>query len=351
MPNLPALVSRIPWSNATAIAALVLVCWLTVPKPARSETATTPASGFSFALIGDLGYFPPEEPWLDNVFADLNRDTSLAFVVHLGDLSSPRHGCTDELLNKRLAQFQASLHPLVYTPGDNDWTDCLEPNVQGTDPLARLAKVRALFFAGDHSLGRRTFALTHQSQAGVPEFAKYRENLRWDLGGVTFVTLHVTGSNNGLGRTPEGDAEYRERNQANLAWLRQGFERAKANKSHAILIMQQANIFPEFEPFPGTPQTPSGHADLREALRQESAAFGKPVVLVHGDSHYFRVDMPLGPRPVRGLEVKPALENFTRVETFGSPYHHWVEVRVDPSDPNVFGFRPRLVTANLSPRP
>lgn len=348
--NRRSLVLRIPWFKATAIAVLVMGCWLTVLKPAQSETATTPASGFSFALIGDLGYFPPEEPWLDNVLADLNRDTSLAFVVHVGDLSAPRYGCTDELLSKRLAQFQALGHPLVYTPGDNEWTDCIEPSVKGTDPLTRLAKVRALFFAGDHSLGQSGFALTNQSQAGAPEFAKYRENLRWDLGGVTFVTLHVTGSNNGLGRTPEGDAEYRERNQANLTWLRQGFEHAKARQSQAILIMQQANLFPEFEPFPGTPQTPSGYTDLREALRKESSAFAKPVVLVHGDSHYFRVDMPLGPRPVRGLEVKPALENFTRVETFGSPYHHWVEVGVDPNDPNVFTFRPRLVRANLLPQ-
>ena len=80
--------------------------------------------------------------------------------------------------------------------------------VKGGDPLERLAKLRTVFFPGDHTLGQRTFSLTRQSQGADPTFAKYRENVRWDLGGVTFVTLHVTGSNNGLGRTPEGDAEY-----------------------------------------------------------------------------------------------------------------------------------------------
>jgi hypothetical protein len=249
-----------------------------------------------------------------------------------------------------LAQFRASIHPLVYTPGDNEWTDCHEPAVPGGDPIERLAKLRTVFFDGNHTLGQRTFALTRQSQGPDAAFAKYRENVRWDMGGVTFLTLHVTGSNNGLGRTPEGDAEYAERTRANVAWQRQGFDHARASHSRAIMILQQANPFPEFPPFPGTPQNPSGYADLRLNLQNEAAAFGKPVVLVHGDSHFFRIDKPLSPRPVRGTVVTPALENFTRVETFGSPYHHWVHVTVDASDPNVFTFRPRLVAANVTPR-
>jgi len=337
-------------ASAAALAAFVIGFLVVTPIPAPSQAPTGQAQGFTFALIGDLGYFPREEPWLENVLADLNRNTSLAFVVHVGDLSSPRFGCTDELLARRLGQFRASAHPFVYTPGDNDWTDCHEPAVKGGDPLERLAKLRSLFFEGDQSLGQRTLALTRQSRSADPGFAKYRENVRWDLEGVTFLTLHVPGSNNGRGRTPEGDAEWAERNKANLAWLRQGFEHARANNSRAIMIMQQANLFPEFPPFPGTPKEPSGYADLRSQLQKETVAFGKPVVLAHGDSHFFRIDKPLSPMRVRGAAVTPALENFTRVETFGTPYHHWVHVTVEASDPNVFTFRPRIVTANLTPR-
>ena len=334
-----------------AVIALALAFLVIASTPARSQAPAASAPGITFALIGDLGYFPREEPWVDNVFADLNRDASLAFVVHVGDLSSPRYSCTNEVLARRLAQFRASSHPIVYTPGDNDWTDCHEPSVKGGDPLERLGNLRTVFFDGDHTLGRRTFALARQSQSADAAFTKYRENARWDLGGVTFLTLHVTGSNNGLGRTPEGDAEYAERTQANLAWLRQGFAHAKVSNSRAIVVLQQANLFPEFPPFPGTPQNPSGYTDLRVHLQQEAVAFGKAVVLVHGDSHFFRIDKPLSPRPVRGTAVTPALENFTRVETFGSPYHHWVHVTVEASDPNVFTFRPRLVAANANPQP
>jgi len=282
-----------------------------------------------------------------NVLDELNR-TPLAFVVHVGDLGSPRAGsCTDELWARRLGQFRGSANPLIYTPGDNEWTDChAQQGVPGGDPLERLTKLRGLFFNGEQSFGQRTLALTRQSANGEGRFDKYRENVRWDLGGITFLTLHVVGSNNGLGRTPEGDAEFAERTSADLAWMRQGFEHARASNSRALMIFQQANIYPEFPPFPGDPKKePSGFTELKAALGKEAFAFGKPVVLVHGDSHYFRVDKPYM-RLRRGPD-DPAIENFTRVESFGSPNDHWLEVTVAGSDPNVFTFRPRIIAANV----
>jgi len=206
--------------------------------------------------------------------------------------------------------------PLIHTPGDNEWTDCqAAEGAPGYEPLERLAALRATFF----NTGQ--------------------------VGGITFITLHLVGSNNNRGRTAEGDAEYAARNDADIAWLREGFAAARA--SRALMIIQQANIFPQFPPFPGgTELQPSGFADLRAALESEARAYGKPVVLVHGDSHYFRVDKPLGLRPARGGGGTPSLANFTRVETFGAPSHHWVEVRVRGDDPNVFTFRPRIVEAN-----
>ena len=74
------------------------------------------------------------------------------------------------------------------------------------------------------------------------------------------------------------------------------------------------------------------------ALEAEVLAFEPPVVLVHGDTHYFRLDKPLfhagGTR---------SLDHFTRVETFGTPNGHWVRATIDPADPQVFQFRPELV--------
>ena len=316
-------------TRAIALAALLL-----------GACAQAPGGDFSFALIGDLGYTAAQEPMVDRVLESINAET-LAFVVHDGDLGAPRNGsCTNELWARRLAQFQASRHPLVYTPGDNEWTDCHAGEVAGYEPLERLAALRRTFFATGHSLGQRPLPLTRQ--------AGYPENARWSMGDVTFLTLHVVGSNNNRGRTAEGDAEYAARTAADIAWMRAGFAAARASGSRAVMIVQQANIFPQFPPFPGgKPKEPSGFTEVREALEREAAAFRRPVVLVHGDSHYFRIDKPV--RRASDNAGVPSLENFTRVETFGAPNHHWVQVVVSRDDPSVFTFHPRIVEANVQP--
>jgi len=283
---------------------------------------------------------------MERVIADMSA-ADLAFSVYVGDLSSPRYGCSDEIRRRRLTQFNGMTHPVVYTPGDNEWTDChSNPNIAKGDPLERLDDLRVKFFTGEMSLGQRKIPLLRQS-ASSKEFSKYRENARWEMGGVTLITLHVVGSNNGLGRNPAGDTEAAERNAANLAWMRDGFAQARAANSRALMIVQQANIFPDLPPFPGDPAAkPDGFAELREALRKEVAAFEKPVLLVHGDSHYFRIDKPFAQRPLQGA-TGHLLENFTRVETFGDPMNHWVQAFVEAGNPTVFTFRERIVPANV----
>jgi len=342
--------SLIGWAaRVSAFAAAALSIAILGYSGLAPRSAQGQAQEFTFALIGDVGYAPREEPQVENLLTDISRDSALAFVAHDGDLSSPRFACTDEMLQRRLEQFNALPHPVIFTPGDNDWTDCHDgQGVKGGNTLERLARVREVFFQGEQSLGKRTMPLLRQSQS--PEFSKYRENVRWDRGGVTFITVHVPGSNNGLGRTSEDDAEYADRNKANMAWLRQAFAHATASNSRAVMIIQQANMWPEWSPFPGKPGKPSGFSDMRNLLEEEATAFRKPVVLVHGDSHYFRIDNPYRKSPSAGQPPPPSLENFLRVETFGTPNHHWLHVTVSPDDPNVFTFRPRIVAANVMKR-
>lgn len=328
----------------TVFSALTVFCALSHGQT-KVTVESTPAN-FTFALIGDLAYIPTQEKYLNNVMDDLQK-TSLAFVVHDGDLGAPPFGsCSDAFQAKRLAQFQASIHPVIYTPGDNDWADChTTAGAPGYDPLERLANLRDNFFSSDESLGKNKVALTRQNKTDSA-FKKYSENVRWVYGNVLFITLHVVGSNNNVGRTPEGDAEYKERNAANLDWLSASFAQARKNNNRAIMIIQQANIFPDFSPFkPPAAGQLNGFADELALLEKEAIAFKKPVVLVHGDSHYFRIDKPMGPRG--RFETTPIVENFTRVETFGQPNHHWVQVFVDEHDAQVFTFKPRIVTANI----
>ena len=314
----------------------------------------TAQARFDFGVIGDVPYTAEEEARMPALMQAMNA-VDLAFVVHVGDMHADprtyRDGaapCTDETLARRKAMFDSSRHPMLLTPGDNDWTDCHYDKAK-FDPLERLAKLRAVFFADEQSLGQRRLALSRQS--ADPAFGQFRENARWIHGGIVFVTVHTVGSNNNRGRTPEQDAEYAARNAADLAWVKAAFELAARAPHKGLVILTQANPWFE-ERWPERrarslrltlvpSAAPSGFADLLSTLESETVALGKPVLFVHGDTHYFRVDKPLFSKTTERVVAA-----FTRVETFGSPEGaHWVRVSVDPGDPNLFAVKAELVGA------
>jgi hypothetical protein len=316
---------------------------------------------FEFGVIGDAPYTAKEEEKFPRVIAAMNA-ADLAFVVHVGDLQddprSYRSGgppCTDSTLVQRKAMLDASKHPLILTPGDNDWSDCrfAKPPI---DPYVRLDAVRKIFHSPDRVLGSR--ALDVERQSNDPAFAKYVENLRWVHRGVLFATIHTVGFNNNRGYDAAGDAEYAARNAANLAWIRAAFERATRERHKAVVIFTQANpsFDDEWPPFLRrffrvaepididaggaiVPRNgPSGFHDILVEFASEAAQFARPVLFVHGDTHYFRVD-----RPVWDPFGDRHVENAIRVESFGSPAVHWIRIAVDPDDPNVFDIKPELV--------
>lgn len=343
------------------VAASVLLLAGCATAPGGTETS---GIRFEIALIGDMPYDGRQEQQFPNVMKEINA-ADLAFVVHDGDFQWDGAGwnekaggmppCSDATFEDRLRLAQSSRHPFIFTPGDNDWTDCHRSKPRAYDPLERLEKVRQMFFEGDHSLGQRMIRLTRQSEN--PKYAKFRENARWTYGDVLFVTLHIVGSNNNFGRTPEMDAEHAGRDAANVAWMKQAFDLAKRTGSRAIMIITQAN--PRFENAwtpvqqsrymlgglgikPPAKRRVTGYDEFLNALEEEVLAFGKPVVFVHGDTHQFRVDKPLV-----GSVSRRIIEHFTRVETIGYPDTHWVRAIVDPKDPNVFSFRQQIVKENL----
>jgi hypothetical protein len=208
---------------------------------------------FQFGVIGDTSYSKVAEQEFDRLMSALNKE-SLAFLVHVGDFEAdPRPyernpdkvtmPCTDENLQRVLTTFQKSSNPFILTPGDNDWTDCHEVKARKFDPIEHLAKVREMFFPEGRSLGQKTISV--DSQAKDAGFKNYRENLMWSFNGVTFATLHIVGSNDNKGRTPEMDAEHAERTKANIAWMKRAFSEAKAKNSIGLVLLTQAN--PGFE--------------------------------------------------------------------------------------------------------
>jgi hypothetical protein len=291
----------------------------------------------------------------------------LAFAVHDGAFKDPSVPCTADLFAKVKDSFNKSAAPFIYTPGDNEWMDCDKTPNNPINRVDRLNELREMFFAQDQSLGQNPMPLTTQRQEGFPE------NARWTKEGVVFVTINAPGPNDDTDYCvtpdaplcpPGGTYEAGPRRVANKEWLRQTFELATATNAPAVMIIWQADPWQ-----PGAPNTHNRRnwdylmgctdqtiPDCREpGLRQMAKAFGKPVVLVHGDTHMPRIDQGGWATPKNGgttIEMVGALTdvpNFTRVETYagGQPASSstqppepkkWLRVTVDPKDPKVFTF-------------
>jgi hypothetical protein len=306
------------------------------------------ARAYSIGLWGDLPYNDAQKTvGVPALISDMNSQ-HLAFTAHDGDLKAGSGPCPDTLYTDALARFNSLEAPAMFTPGDNDWTDCdRNPGVNSNE---RLAFERKTLFSTRFSLGQHP--LRQEVQA-----APYVENRRWSVGGVVYATLNVQGSCNNLCDTAPDPAEEAARNAADIAWLHETFAEAGQHHAAAVMVIFQADPgwdatdatrapTRDAKTLAETDANPDGYQSFLTALRDETVAFGKPVAAVHGDSHYFRVDKPL--LDATGRRV----QNFTRVETFGDHQENnnndvqWVKVDVDPSSRGVFSFQPQIIASN-----
>jgi len=272
----------------------------TTTSTTTTSTTTMPpksSAAFDIGLIGDTGYNSAEDATLLRVRAQM-ATYNLAFVTHDGDTKPQSMPCSDSRDKAVYNVFNGFAEPFIYTPGDNEWTDC-------KNALTRIASLRKIFFSTPKSLGVKKIPLTRQKT--------YVENARWTEGGVVFTTLDVPGPKS---KSPSA-GETSARHAANVAWLNAAFDQAEATNAPAVMVIWQD------DPFNG-----SSDASLLAALKSRTIKFGKPVVLVHGDSHTFTLDHPW-----------PTVPNLTRLETYGDGgTNKWVKATVDPDSPGVFSF-------------
>lgn len=307
------------------LAAYALVLQLLTTSPVRAAAGEP----FAFALMGDMPYGEEEEQPVAEMIDGINHQ-AVEFVVHVGDIKNGHSPCSDELFRDRLDLFSRSRHPFIYTPGDNEWTDCYRWSDGSYDPVERLGRLREIFFPDEFSLGHSRLKLERQSKDA--DFAEYRENARWTMHHVVFATINAPGSNNNYGRSAPSDAEYRRRNSANKRWLRKAFAESRKPGVLGLAIFFQAD--PKFERMTRY-QRGSGYRDMMALISAETRTLKKPVMVGHGDIHRYRVD-----RPLRDMQSGAAIDNLLRVETYGSPSIGWVRVTVDPADAQLFRAEP-----------
>lgn len=248
---------------------------------------------FSFVALGDLPYGSAQQsyPVYRRLIASINQ-TRPVFSIHVGDIKSGGSLCSDAVFEAQRQHFDRFDQAVMYTPGDNEWTDCHRRSNGGYEPQERLSALRRLFFPKDRSMGASPLPV--QSQPGLmPEHEAYVENRRWWHQAVLFVTVHIVGSNNNFqADIPGAIDEFRARDRANIAWIRAAFEEARQRQAKALVLAMQGNPLLGRNLVEDFPASSGFRSSIGQTLLPLVASAGLPVLLIHGDTHRPRMDQP-----------------------------------------------------------
>jgi hypothetical protein len=287
---------------------------------------------FTMAVYGDAPYgtTPTDTSETDATpaFIDaVNADPDVSGIIHVGDIHSGKQFCTQSYDRTIAGLWSHLADPMVYTPGDNEWTDChkaaegggtfnagtrqvdflkdAEGNLidyAGGNPVDNLALVRSIFFpTPGQTLGSGTLHTVSQATSydpAHPEDAQYVENVRWQQKGFVFVTLNIPGGSNNDAdpwygaptASPAQQQEMTQRTGADLRWLDQAFRVARAESAQGVVVIQQADMW---DLDGKTAAHLVNYEPLVASLAAHTSSFGKPVLLFEGDSHIYRSDNPL----------------------------------------------------------
>jgi hypothetical protein len=301
------------------------------------------AQSFKFIALGDMPYNIPEDyARYERLIQGINN-LHPTFTIFVGDTKSGSTPCSDDYNSIVQNYFNQFKSPLIYSPGDNEWTDCHRLSAGAYDPIERLNNLRRTFFQTQYSLGQKRISLTRQADTD-PRYSKFTENSFWVKNHFLFVNLHITGSNNNFERDDRSKEEYYERNQANLSWIKYAFQHAISKNFEGIVFAYQADMFYSAKQ---AIEPESGYRDTLQLLSKNAEEFKRPVLLIHGDSHRLIIDQPL-----RTIDQKQILENVIRLEVMGANQVQAVEIEIKPGAEQPFSFTPILLRENRGwPKP
>lgn len=315
------------------------------------------------AAFGDWPYNPNLLNAAPRLIDSVNADKEVSLVLHIGDIHSGSMACTSAGILPAIAtsnpgwnqgvfaDFQKFRTPVVYTPGDNEWADCHKTKeFKSGDPLKELSSVRSLFFSRPgHTLGLTDKLVYSQAQHFDPQHptdADYVENVLWRDGKTVFVTLDMPGSNNdtlawtnGFENAGAHAAEIANRTAADIRWLQSAFQYAARSHAKAIVIGLQADMW-DLSALAAGGDGLSAYTPFVQTLATLTTAFGRPVLLINGDSHVFGVDHPLADRtsPTGLIHLTGNVPNLTRITVQGSTNKpaEWLRLVIDTRSPQVF---------------
>jgi hypothetical protein len=318
-----------------ALAGLTAAVLVAAPTtgPSTATDGQVKPGHYAFAVIGDVPYGDVQISKFASWIGEINA-AQPEFTIHVGDIKNGSSRCDDAYYSMIRERFDSFVNPLVYTPGDNEWTDCHRVNNGSYAPLGRLALDRQVFFDNPGTtLGQQPMTVTSQAADGLPENVMFRRQ------GVQFALMHVVGSNDdlqpwvGIGQataTPEQLAEEQHRMAGNIAELHAAFDSARQRQDRAVALYIQADMFdPTYTP---TPNDISAFAPLVQAIVDEASSFAGEVYLFNGDSHIYNADHPLATGSVwlQRYGVTGSADGLERITVDGSSNNvDWLSVSIN----------------------
>ena len=231
---------------------------------------------FRFIALGDMPYSDYDASFdRYRTLISIINQRAPRFTVHLGDIKDGYNPCSDVALSAQLDLLNAIDGPVLYTPGDNEWTDCYREKAGAYSPLERLAFIRKTFFVqGARTLGRRRIAVERQADV-MSDYRKYVENVRFAIGGVRVISAHVVGSNNNFEVRDRAGRQrvFRSRpSQHRLAWEQHRSGDSRGRQRDRPLDSCR-HVRPWLSPPPRSIPTSFGISKLRRSVDRQSAGF------------------------------------------------------------------------------
>jgi hypothetical protein len=255
-------------------------------------TSSTILWAQTVVILADTPYSDKEKQMIqgpNGILYRLINEVNPSVVMHLGDFKSGGKSCTDDIL-KEHKKLLTQVYPgkVIYTPGDNDWTDCDRTSLPYSfNELERHDFLIQLMF--------KTPPLLTDNLPLIMAQNSQIENKLWINDRLAISTLHIVGTSNGrvnIKKSKKTNAikKVDKRDKINLAWLKSIEDNSK--KYDALIIGFQADMYQQSV-------LDSGYCDdssvkacdsfsvYRQAFKALAKRINKPVLISHGDTGEF----------------------------------------------------------------
>ncbi|MEQ8218658.1 MAG: metallophosphoesterase [Arenibacter sp.] len=226
----------------------------------HSDNDDLSKDSITFTVIGDVPYNGEQRAGLIKLIAKHNSISNSEFVVHVGDIRPGSAACDEydyQDIDNILRKFQV---PTFVVLGDNEYSGC-------TNPLQGLEYWHKYFLHYNENWSNE-IPIKYQTER--------IENFSWVKNKVLFIGINLIGS------SVHDKNEWQNRLLDNGNWVHQLVESQK-NSVEAVVIFGHANMIEE---------GPSKFVPFTDLFTAAAQSFGKPVLYVQGDGHYWIMDKP-----------------------------------------------------------